>query len=89
MRPIHVCLGCACFYLPAPALPFSRVHCGAPECRAEVERALARIGVPEEVVAAWALRAAGLDGEPRRPRRGRRARGRRPMTAAGGRSKLL
>ncbi|MFF8812704.1 hypothetical protein [Streptomyces pactum] len=88
MRPIHLCLGCACFYLPAPALPFSPVHCGSPECRNQVRGALARIGLPEETVACWASRAAGLDGKPRRPRPGRRPRGRRPATASGARSKL-
>ncbi|MCP9209307.1 hypothetical protein [Streptomyces cucumeris] len=96
MRTVYVCLNCACFYLPPESMTYPRldyqaspVHCSLPECRSAVEGAVARVGVPEDVMARWARRAAGIDGEPRRPRPGRRARGRRPASAAGGRSKLL
>ncbi|MFD8866037.1 hypothetical protein ACFV1F_16960 [Streptomyces sp. NPDC059590] len=97
MRQIFVCLNCACFYLPPESMTYphldldaSPVHCALPECRSTVQDAIARIKVPEDVIAKWARRAAGLDGEVRRPRPGRRARGRRAASApASARSKLL
>ncbi|MCX5202446.1 hypothetical protein OG897_13435 [Streptomyces sp. NBC_00237] len=97
MRTIYVCLGCAGQYLPPESMTYpslektaSPVHCGNPSCEAVVEDSLAMMGVPEDVVAKWARRAAGLDGEVRRPRSGRRSRGRRPGAApASARSKLL
>ena len=97
MRMIYVCLGCAGLYLPPESMTYpslgltaSPVHCGMPECRSTVEESLAVMGVPEDVVAKWARRAAGLDGWVRRGRPGRRSRGRRPGAApASARSKLL
>ncbi|MDJ0460617.1 hypothetical protein [Streptomyces sp. H27-C3] len=97
MRTIYVCLGCAGLYLPPESMTYpslgmvaSRVHCGMPDCKATAEEAVKLVGVPEETVARWMRRAAGLDGVVREPRPGRRARGRRPGAApASARSKLL
>lgn len=97
MRQIYVCLGCAGHYLPPESMTYpslgltaSPVHCGAPDCRATVTASMRFIAVPEDVVAKWARRAAGLDGPVRRPRPGRAARGRRAKASPGtGRSKLL
>ena len=97
MRMIYVCLGCAGQYLPPESMTYpslgltaSAVHCGMPECRSTVEESLAVMGVPEDVVAKWARRAAGLDGWVRRGHAGRQSRGRRPGAApASARSRLL
>ncbi len=51
---------------------------------------MAFVGVPEDVVAKWARRAAGVDGWVRRGRPGRPSRGRRPGAApTSARNKLL
>ncbi|MDT3400440.1 hypothetical protein RKE29_28175, partial [Streptomyces sp. B1866] len=79
MRTVYVCLNCACLYLPPESMRYptagleaSPVHCSLPGCKEAVERAVAGLAVPVELIAQWARRAAGLDGEPRRPRHGRR-----------------
>ncbi|MFJ2774290.1 hypothetical protein [Streptomyces sp. NPDC087300] len=85
MRQIYVCLGCAGQYLPPETMNYptlgidvSPVHCSRPECTTSVEDSMNVIAVPEDVVAKWARRAAGL------------ARGRRAQASPGpGRSKLL
>ncbi|MEU1134765.1 hypothetical protein ABZ383_33750 [Streptomyces sp. NPDC005900] len=97
MRQIYVCLGCAGHYLPPETMTYptlgltaSPVHCGAPACKSAVTDSLKFIAVPEDVVAKWARRAAGIDGPVRRARPGRPARGRRSAATPGsGRSKLL
>ncbi|MER6916925.1 hypothetical protein ABT354_35215 [Streptomyces sp. NPDC000594] len=95
-RTVHVCLGCAAQYLPPASMTYpalgltaSPVHCGVPECRAKVSAMTGAIGVPEEVLAGWARRAAGLTGQPRRPRPSRRSRGGRGTPSPGTRSRLL
>lgn len=94
MRPIYVCIGCAAIYLPSenptsgPAP--SPAHCSRPDCQAAARRAADLSGLPEAKLGELARRAAGLEGEPRRPRMGRRnAAGRRAASApGGGRGKL-
>lgn len=94
MRPIYVCIGCAAVYLP-PELPqsgppVSPAHCSRPGCQSAVREAVELSGLPEEKLGELARRAVGLEGEPRRPRLGRRpVAGRRAASApAGGRGKL-
>lgn len=97
MRQVYVCLHCAALYLPPEAMHYpslnldaSRVHCSDPRCTQEVEATLEAISVSEETMAKWARKAAGLEGEPRRPRWRRAARGRRPGASPGiARSRLL
>lgn len=96
-RQIYVCLGCAGQYLPPQSMTYpslgltaSPVHCGMPACKTSVETTMSAIAVPEETVAKWARRAAGVEGPVRRGRPGRIARGRRAKASPGtGRSKLL
>ncbi|MFF1714688.1 hypothetical protein [Streptomyces sp. NPDC058268] len=96
-RQVYVCLGCAGKYLPPASMTYpslgvdaSPVHCGMPACKSEVTASLKFISVPEETVAKWARRAAGVEGPVRRGRPGRIARGRRANASPGtGRSKLL
>lgn len=94
MRSIYVCIGCAAIYLP-PDHPTSGpapspAHCSRPDCQSAVRAAVELSGLPEEKLGELARRAAGLEGEPRRPRLGRRpAAGRRAAAApGGGRGKL-
>lgn len=95
-RRIYVCLGCAGQYLPPAAMTYpsagvdaSPVHCSMPACATAVTASMEFIQVPEETVAKWARRAAGVDGPVRRGRPGRIARGRRAKASPGtGRTKL-
>ncbi|MGY4967514.1 hypothetical protein [Streptomyces sp. 900105245] len=94
MRPIYVCIGCGVVYLP-PETPasgpaVSPAHCSRPDCQAAVREAVELSGLPEEKLGELARRAAGVEGEPRRARLGRRpAAGRRAAPAPGtGRGKL-
>ncbi|MER7760324.1 hypothetical protein [Streptomyces sp. NPDC097619] len=97
MRTVYVCLGCAGLYLPpesmvypASEVPASPVHCALPACARRAGETLEVMGVPEEVAARMARRAAGLDGPVRRPRPGRLARGRRSAPGPGAaRNRLL
>lgn len=98
MRTWYVCLACAAHYLPPESMTYPRlnleaspVHCSTPECRDAVTPILEGIRVPADMLALWARRAAGMVGEePRRPRPGRRARGRRSASGpAAARSRLL
>ncbi|MEV6758448.1 hypothetical protein [Streptomyces sp. NPDC051214] len=95
-RQIYVCLGCAAQYLPPASMTYpllgidaSPVHCGMPACASTVTASMRSIHVPQETVAKWAQRAAGVQGPVRRGRPGRIVRGRRsnpsPTT---GRNKL-
>jgi hypothetical protein len=94
MRPIYVCIGCGAVYLPPehPAYghPVSPAHCSRPDCASAVREAVVMSGLSEERLGELARRANGLEGEPRRPRIGRRVvRGRRAGAApGGGRGKL-
>ncbi|RPK32336.1 hypothetical protein EES37_33590 [Streptomyces sp. ADI91-18] len=88
MRTVFVCLGCAVQYLPPESMTYpetgveaSEVHCSLPACRSSAQESVRVMGVPQEVAAQWARRAAGLDGPVRRPRPGRRARGGRAASA--------
>jgi hypothetical protein len=94
MRPIYVCIGCATTYLP-PEHPTSGpvpspAHCSRPDCQAAAREAAKWSGLSEAKLGELARRAAGLEGEPRRPRTGRRtSAGRRAGSSpAGGRGKL-
>ena len=88
MRPIYVCIGCASTYLP-PEHP-SPALCSRSDCQAAARQAAELSGLPEAKLGELARRAAGLEGEPRRPRMGRRTTvGRRAASApGGGRGKL-
>lgn len=94
MRPIYLCIGCGAVYLPPEhptyTSPVSPAHCSRPDCGAAVREAVAMSGLSEEKLGELARRAAGLEGEPRRPRVGRRpVRGKRAVAApGGGRGKL-
>lgn len=88
MRTVYVCMGCAVQFLPPESMTYqetgaaaSPLHCSLPGCQSSVEESLRVMGVPEDVAARWVRRAAGLDGEVRSPRPGRRARGRRAAAA--------
>ncbi len=94
MRPIYVCIGCGAIYLP-PEMPVSGpavspAHCSRPECEAAVREAVEWSGLTEERLGELARRAAGMEGDPLRPRLARRAAaGRRAASApGGGRNKL-
>lgn len=96
MRTLFVCLGCAGLYLPPESMTYpslgvaaSTVHCSVPACRTRAEEVLQVMGVPEDVAARMARRAAGMDGPVRKGRPGRLAAGRRSAAGpAGARSKL-
>ncbi|GLF99562.1 hypothetical protein [Streptomyces yaizuensis] len=87
MRTWYVCLACGTLRLP-PEGDGVVVDCGRPECAAVAGAMVRALGLPPERLADMARRAAGLEGEPRVPRDGRRARGRRAGAAPGTRSRL-
>lgn len=94
MRPIYVCIGCAAVYLP-PENPTSGpapspAHCSRPGCHAAVRETVELSGLSEDRLGELARRANGLEGEPRRPRFGRRRTDvrRAASSPAGGRGKL-
>ena len=94
MRPIYHCVICGVTYLPPEAMEYptsgleaSPVHCARPECAKAV--AAGEAGLPVEVLAMLAQRAADARGETPAVRSGGKARGRRAGAApGGGRSKL-
>lgn len=94
MRPIYLCIGCGTVYLPpenpTAGPPVSPAHCSQPSCGAAVREAVEMSGLTEAKLGELARRAGGLDGEPRRPRMGRRPVHGKRATAApgGGRGKL-
>jgi hypothetical protein len=94
MRHAYVCLSCATHYLPPESMRYeqagldaSPVHCANPRCAADVRGGRAVPGVPVEVLEQLAVRAAERQPDPR-PDAGRRARGGRPGTQRGARSRL-
>lgn len=94
MRSVYCCVICGVHYLPPEAMAYptsgvvaSPVHCARPECGAAVTAGEA--GLPVEVLAMLAMRAADAQGEAQPVRSGGKARGRRAGAApGGGRSRL-
>ncbi len=86
-RTWYVCLACRVLRLPSEDAGVV-LDCGRPGCARRVTAMVRALGLPPARLAELARRAAGLEGEPQRPKNSRRTRGRRGVSAPGTRSRL-